>query len=88
MSDLNVELPDGSLRAVPDGSTALDLALSIGKRLGKDALAVRVNDELRGLTTILKDGDRVAIVTPASDDGRDVLRHSSAHVMAQAVTRL
>jgi threonyl-tRNA synthetase len=88
MSDLNVELPDGSIRAVPDGSTALDLALAIGPRLGKDAIAARVNDQLTDLAATLHDGDRIAIVTPASDDGRDVLRHSSAHVMAQAVTRL
>jgi threonyl-tRNA synthetase len=88
MSDLNVELPDGSVRAVPDGSTALDLAQAIGPRLAKDALASRINGHLSDLATPLAEGDRVAIVTPASDDGRDVIRHSSAHVMAQAVTRL
>jgi threonyl-tRNA synthetase len=88
MSDLNVELPDGSTRAVPAGSTALDLAASIGPRLAKDAVAARVNDHLSDLTTTLRDGERVAIITPTSGDGRDVLRHSTAHVMAQAVTRL
>jgi threonyl-tRNA synthetase len=88
MSDLNVELPDGSVRAVPDGSTALDLARVIGPRLAKDALASRINGHLSDLATPLAEGDQVAIVTPASDDGRDVIRHSSAHVMAQAITRL
>jgi threonyl-tRNA synthetase len=88
MSDLNVELPDGSIRTVPDGATALDLAAAIGPRLAKDAVAARVDGLLSDLATPLHDGDRVAIVTPASDDGRDVIRHSSAHVMAQAVTRL
>jgi threonyl-tRNA synthetase len=88
MSDLNVELPDGTVRAVPEGSTALDLARSIGPRLAKDAVAARVNGHLSDLATPLRDGDQVAIVTPASDDGREVIRHSSAHVMAQAVTRL
>ncbi|HEY5111125.1 MAG TPA: threonine--tRNA ligase [Acidimicrobiales bacterium] len=88
MSDVEVELPDGSTRTLAAGSTAYDLALAIGKRLAKDALAARVNGLLTDLTTPLLSGDRVAIVTPASDDGRDVLRHSSAHVMAQAVTRL
>ncbi len=76
------------MRNVPVGSSALDLASAIGKRLAKDAIAARVNGVLTDLDTELSDGDRVAIVTPASEDGRDVLRHSSAHVMAQAVTRL
>jgi len=88
MSEVEVELPDGSVRTLAEGATAYDLALTIGKRLAKDALAARVNGLLTDLSTLLKSGDRVAIVTPASDDGRDVLRHSSAHVMAQAVTRL
>lgn len=88
MSEVEVELPDGSMRTLAEGSTAYDLASAIGKRLAKDALAARVNGFLTDLSTPLKSGDRVAIVTPASDDGRDVLRHSSAHVMAQAVTRL
>jgi threonyl-tRNA synthetase len=88
MSDLNVELPDGSVRVVLEGSTALDLARAIGPRLAKDALASRINGRLSDLATPLAEGDQVAIVTPASDDGRDVIRHSSAHVMAQAVTRL
>jgi threonyl-tRNA synthetase len=88
MSDVEVELPDGSMRTLAEGSTVYDLALAIGKRLAKDALAARVNGELTDLSATLKGGDRVSIVTPASDDGRDVLRHSSAHVMAQAVTRL
>jgi len=88
MTDFEVELPDGSLRTLTPGSTALDLAKAIGSRLAKDALAARVNGELVDLSTPLNGGERVAIVTPASDEGRDVLRHSSAHVMAQAVTRL
>ena len=88
MSDLTVELPDASTRAVPDGSTALDLAKAIGPRLAKDALAARVNGHLSDLTAPFANGDRVALVTPASEDGREVIRHSTAHVMAQAVTRL
>ena len=88
MSELNVELPDGSLRRLDAGATALDLARDVGKRLAKDALAARVNDHLVDLATTLADGDRVAIITGTTLEGRDVLRHSSAHVMAQAVTRL
>ncbi|NNN02663.1 MAG: threonine--tRNA ligase [Acidimicrobiaceae bacterium] len=88
MSNITLHLPDGSTREVPDGSSAHQLAESIGRRLGADALAARVNGELRDLTSPLHDGDQVTIVTPASEDGREVLRHSTAHVMAQAVTRL
>ncbi|MHB8378930.1 MAG: threonine--tRNA ligase [Acidimicrobiales bacterium] len=88
MTDLNVELPDGSVRTLGAGSSALDLAKAIGARLANDALAARVNGVLTDLSTPLADHDRVAIVTPASDDGREILRHSSAHVLAQAVTRL
>jgi threonyl-tRNA synthetase len=88
MAPITVELPDGSSRSLEDGSNSLDLATAIGPRLAKDAVAARVNGNLTDLLGPLADGDKVAIVTPASDDGREVLRHSSAHVMAQAVTRL
>jgi threonyl-tRNA synthetase len=88
MSEIKVELPDGSPRTLEEGSTALDLARSIGPRLAKDAIAATVNGTLTDLSASLSNGDQVSIVTPASDDGREVLRHSSAHVLAQAVTRL
>ena len=88
MSDIEVQLPDGSARALPEGATAYDLAAAIGKRLAKDALAATVNGTLTDLTGVLPNGATVSIVTPASDVGRDVIRHSTAHVLAQAVTRL
>jgi threonyl-tRNA synthetase len=88
MSDIEVELPDGTRRSLPEGATALDLASAIGKRLAKDALAAQVDGRLTDLSAPLPDDASVAIVTPASDLGRDVIRHSTAHVLAQAVTRL
>jgi threonyl-tRNA synthetase len=88
MSEIDVQLPDGSTRTLPEGATARDLAAAIGSRLAKDALAAQVNGELTDLNRALDHGDVVAIVTPASEAGRDVLRHSTAHVLAQAVTRL
>ncbi len=88
MSDIDVLLPDGSSRALPSGSTAFDLATAIGPRLAKDALAAELDGHLIDLNSTLYDGARVAIVTPASDTGREVLRHSTAHVLAQAVIRL
>jgi threonyl-tRNA synthetase len=88
MPDLAVLLPDGSSRSIPSGSTSRDLATAIGARLGRDALAAEVNGELTDLDRPLPDGAQVAIVTPQSDTGREILRHSTAHVLAQAVTRL
>ena len=88
MSDIEVLLPDGSARQLPEGASALDLATQIGARLAKDALAATVNGALTDLSAPLPNGATVAIVTPASAVGRDVLRHSTAHVLAQAVTRL
>ena len=88
MSDLDVLLPDGSSRTLPEGSTAFDLATAIGARLAKDALAANVDGQLVDLTAPLASGVTVSLVTPASDLGREVLRHSTAHVLAQAVTRL
>ena len=88
MSDISVILPDGSERTVADGATAADLAASIGSRLAKSAVAAVIDGHERDLTTPLVAGAHVAIVTADSDQGRHVLRHSTAHVLAQAVTQL
>jgi threonyl-tRNA synthetase len=88
MSNITVFLPDGSERDLPKGSTALDLAASIGKRLAKAAVAATVDGTETDLTRPLSDGATVAIITDGSPEGRHVLRHSTSHVMAQAVTRL
>ena len=88
MSDLEVLLPDGSSRTLPEGATAHDLAALIGRRLANDALAAEVDGRLTDLNVALYDGAHVSIVTPASVAGREVLRHSTSHVLAQAVTRL
>ncbi len=88
MSIIEIALPDGSRRELPVGATAADLAAAIGPRLAKDALAASVNGQLSDLVRPLAAGDSVAIVTPASAEGREVLRHSTAHVLAQAVCRL
>ena len=88
MSDIKVYLPDGSERELPDGATALDLAESIGRRLAKAAVAAVVDGTETDLTRPLSDGSTVAIITDDTTEGRHVLRHSTSHVMAQAVTRL
>jgi threonyl-tRNA synthetase len=88
MSNITITLPDASVREVPEGSTALDVASAIGSRLAKAAVAAQVDGHETDLTAPLHDGSKVAIITADSDEGREVLRHSTAHVMAQAVTQL
>jgi threonyl-tRNA synthetase len=88
MSNITVSLPDGSERELAADATALDLAAAIGSGLKKAAVAAVVDGEETDLTAALHDGQTVAIVTAATPEGRHVLRHSTAHVMAQAVTRL
>jgi threonyl-tRNA synthetase len=92
-SPITITLPDGSAREVAAGTTALDVASSIGKRLAKAAVAAKVAAPGQQLHEVdlgreLHDGDQLAIITDDSDAGRHVLRHSTAHVMAQAVTQL
>jgi threonyl-tRNA synthetase len=85
---ITVTLPDGTAREYERGTTPADVAASIGKRLAKDALAARSDGEWVDLNRPLEHDVQLAIITPASDEGREVLRHSTAHVMAEAVTRL
>jgi threonyl-tRNA synthetase len=88
MAQLTITLPDGSARSYDEGTTGADVAASIGRGLAKAAVAVVVNGAQSDLGMALSDGDQLAIVTAESDAGREVLRHSTAHVMAQAVTQL
>jgi threonyl-tRNA synthetase len=91
MSDaalIDVRLPDGSTRQLPSGSSAADLAAAIGSRLAKAAVAAVVNHRETDLLAALQSGDEVSIITADSDAGRHVLRHSTAHVLAQAVLQL
>jgi len=88
MSQISVLLPDGSSRSVPAGSTLADVAASIGPRLAKAALTGTINGVEADLSSSVTDGDAVALVTADSEMGRHVLRHSTAHVLAQAVLQL
>ncbi len=85
MASINVTLPDGSTKVLEAGATTADLAASIGAGLAKAALAAKVDGNEWDLNRPLHDGASVAIITANTDDGRHVLRHSTAHVLAQAV---
>ena len=85
---ITVRLPDDSIRQLPDGATGADLAQSIGPRLLEAALAVRVDGKVRDLKAPLADGVKVAVVTAKDPEALDLIRHSTAHLLAQAVQRL
>jgi threonyl-tRNA synthetase len=88
MSTITISLPDGAQRELDAPATPLDLAAAIGSGLKKSAVAATVGGTDVDLTTELHDGDVVSIITSNTDAGRHVLRHSTSHVMAQAVTQL
>jgi threonyl-tRNA synthetase len=88
MADLTITLPDGSTREVPEGTTVGGLAASIGRGLAKAAVIGTVNGIERDLHWVLADGDVVAIVTATSERGLYTIRHSTTHVLAQAVLEL
>ncbi len=88
MSSISIALPDGSKREIASGSTIADLAASIGAGLAKAAIAGKLDGELVDLSTELKDDARVEIITEKSPEALTVIRHSAAHLMAQAVKEL
>ena len=85
---IDIEFPDNSHRSYPQGVTGLEIAGDIGPRLAAAAVAIKLDGVLTDLSRPLDHGGRIEIVTVGTDEGRDVLRHSTAHVMAQAVVSL
>ena len=85
---MKVELPDGTGLELEDGASGLDAAAAIGPRLASAAVAVMADGELRDLRLPLADGEQVRILTDRDDEALAVLRHSTAHVMAEAVLHL
>ncbi len=88
MNQISVTLPDGSSRSVPAGTSAGDVAAGISPRLAKAALAATVDDRLVDLSYRLDRDARVRIVTPDSPEALALYRHSTAHLLAAAVTNL
>ncbi|WP_071131607.1 threonine--tRNA ligase [Enterococcus timonensis] len=83
-----ITLPDGSKKEFPQGSTTLDVAKSISNSLAKKALAGKFNGELLDLVRVLPGDGSLEIITPDSPDALQLLRHSTAHLMANALRRL
>ena len=85
---LKVELPDGTPLELDAGATGADAAAAIGPGLAKAALAVKVDGELRDLSAPLAGGEKIEIVTAKSPEALELLRHDTAHVLAEAVLEL
>jgi threonyl-tRNA synthetase len=90
MPEIKIILPDNSVKTFDHEPTALEVAMSIGPRLGNETLGVKVNgsQEIQDLRFPLKDGSKISLITTKSPEANEVIRHSGAHVMAQAVQSL
>ncbi|MEO8227879.1 MAG: TGS domain-containing protein, partial [Gemmatimonadota bacterium] len=88
MTTIRLTLPDSSVREVPRGTTGIQLAQSIGAGLARAAVAVRVDGQIRDVARPIDADANVAILTDRDPDALEVLRHSSAHVLATAVREL
>src|SRR5580700_1017505 len=88
MSEIQVTLPDGSVKTVPAESTALDVARGISPRLADAAIVAKVNDRLFDLNRPLETDAKVQILTPKDPEALEVYRHSTAHLCAAAVLEL
>ena len=88
MSNITITFPDQSTRSFPSGVSTMEIAENIGPRLAKAAVAVRINDELADLSLSIDTDAEIEIITGDSDAGHEVLLHSTAHLMAQAVKAL
>jgi threonyl-tRNA synthetase len=84
----SIKLPDGSVRELADGTTVAQLAESIGRRLAEAAIAGKVDGKLVDLSTPLAGTHEIQIITDRDPDGLHVMRHSAAHVLAQALRRV
>ena len=85
---LTLSLPDGSERRVPAGTLPRDVVASIGPRLLRDAIAIKIGDSIQDLMTPLRRGGAFRVLTQKDREALDVLRHSGAHILATAVRRL
>ncbi|MEN0222704.1 threonine--tRNA ligase [Staphylococcus aureus] len=88
MEQINIQFPDGNKKAFDKGTTTKDIAQSISPGLRKKAVAGKFNGQLVDLTKPLETDGSIEIVTPGSEEALEVLRHSTAHLMAHAIKRL
>ena len=88
MSEIHITFPDGTIKRFDKGTTGEEIAASISPGLKKKALAVQVGKTYYDLRTPLEEDGAIRIITARDEDGLEILRHSTAHLMAQAIKRL
>jgi threonyl-tRNA synthetase len=88
MSDFQITLPDGSVQSLPEGSRPIDVAQKIGQRLADDAIVARVNGDLWDLNRPFEGDSSLQLLTTKNPDALEVVRHSTAHLLAAAVLEL
>ncbi|WP_078555446.1 threonine--tRNA ligase [Bacillus alkalicellulosilyticus] len=88
MSQVQLTFPDGAVKEFPQGVSTEDVAASISPGLKKKAIAGKLNGELIDLRTPIEENGEIEIVTPDSKESLEILRHSTAHLLAQAVKRI
>ena len=88
MAEIQITLPDNSVKKVPKGSTAQDIADLIGPGLARAVVVAKVNGDLKDLNAPINDDSELQLFTGESPEGHDTLLHSTAHLMAQAVKEL
>ncbi|WP_342610363.1 threonine--tRNA ligase [Staphylococcus hsinchuensis] len=88
MDQINITFPDGNSKAFDKGTTTEEIAHSISLGLRKKAVAGKLDDQMIDLTRPIEEDGALEIVTPGSEEALEVLRHSTAHLMAQALKRL
>ena len=85
---IQITFPDGAVKEFPKGTTAEEIAASISPSLKKKAIAAKLSDRLIDLRTPIHEDGKIAILTEKDPEALEIMRHSTAHVMAQAIKRL
>lgn len=88
MNNINITLPDGSVKSMPVGSTSYDIALSISEGLARNVISAKVNDEVWDLSRQIEQDATVQLLTWRDAEGKTTFWHSSAHLMAEALELL
>jgi len=85
---IKIKFPDGSKKEYEKGISVIEVAKDIGEKLAEDAIAAKLNNELVDLSTKINKDSNLKIITFKDDAGKEVFRHSSSHLMAQAIKNL
>ena len=88
MAKIKIKFPDGSIGEFEKGISIIEIAESIGKKLAEDAIAAKLSNELVDLNTKINKDSELKIITFKDAEGKEIFRHSSSHLMAQAIKNL